>query len=124
MPMVPSWYPPPREEFHFSDCGAASRFVRYVSPNITVEKASNQSAAAVLPFLRSLVPSNWTPVDAYYQPKRWELLRWWEESRGNKTDVYIHKKAFEMVEGKCNRDFCDFLALEGDPDLVGVGVSF
>lgn len=73
----------------------------------------------VLPFLRSLLPSNWTD----YEPQNWTLLHWWE-TQNITTFGNIYENARSLVFDQCDRAFCDFLSLEGDPDLAGIGVSF
>lgn len=79
----------------------------------------------ILRFLRSLDPSYWTGKG---RPEDWELLQWWDsqlqaESYGTIYDYISDASAF--VQDQCDRQaVCNYIHLEGDPDLAGIGVSF
>ncbi|KAG6355953.1 hypothetical protein INS49_015338 [Diaporthe citri] len=115
MPMVPSWSPPNDSEFNINNCTAAGAFIAnyYVAPNI-----SDMRVDVVLPFLRSLDPSDWSGPE----PQNWTLLQWWESQEHSDALQFI-RHVRRLFSSRCHRaDYCKFLPLEGDPDLAGIGM--
>lgn len=108
-----SWSPPPLTELNYTNCTAASA---YVASSVTLNKTLDIGYYATFNFLRSLVPLNWTDY-----PSDGDLLLWFE-SWDLETDNEVFNKSLVMVE-QCGRGICEFLPLEGDPDLAGIGVS-
>lgn len=107
------WVPPPESAVHVNNCTAASAIF---ASGVGYGETSDWGYEANFNFLRSLIPSNWTsPTDG-------QLLVWsesWDDSMSSR----IAHEMLDMVRSKCNRQVCDYLQLEGDPDLAGIGVS-
>lgn len=110
-----SWSPPPVGALDFSNCTAQSA---YFASLVTFDEAQDSGYLARFDYLRALVPSNWTD----HRLTDVELLLWYE-SWDNQTDSDIFYTTAYNVEYECERKVCEFLPLEGDPDLAGIGVS-
>lgn len=121
------WEPPHYPMFNFS-CAPTSAFVAnlIIAPTIL-----GMNLNFVLPFLRSLDNSSWT--ENLNVPEDWELLQWWHSQLHVDSGVVVFNKtawdfidaAAAFVEDHCDRQtVCNYVPLEGDPDLAGIGVSF
>lgn len=112
-----SWSPLPISELNFSDCTAASAF--YADLLVShYDETVGISYSVTFNFLRSLVPSNYTDFELTDGELQLWYQSWDEDTRG---DIY-DKTADTAIDG-CHREICQFLPLEGDPDLAGIGVS-
>lgn len=112
-----SWSPPPISALNFSDCTAASQF--YADSLVAhYDETVDIGYSVTFNFLRSLVPSNWTDSEVTDGELQLWYQSWDEDTLGD-----IYDRTADTAIGRCNREICQFLPLEGDPDLAGIGVS-
>ena len=109
-----SWSVPDPSNITFNNCTAISAFY---ATSLTAKTKADLNYTALFEFLDSLIPRTWTD-----KPSEGELLVWWED------DSYWAEESLNTgVTTRMNEcgslSVCPFIHLEGDPDLVGIGVS-